>query len=470
MAELAYLTVREAGTLLARREVSALELVEATLRRIEETEPLIHAYALVLTEQARDTARQVDQELARGEYRGPLHGIPVGIKDLCYTAGIPSEAGSRALAGFIPSHDAAVVERLRAAGAVIAGKTVTHELAYGVNEPPTRNAWDPACYPGGSSAGSGAAVAARSAFGAIGTDTGGSIREPASLNGVVGLKPTFGLVSRFGIVPLSPSMDHAGPIARTVEDCALLLQAIAGYDARDTGSIERPAEDYGADLERGAAGLRIGVESRFLFGEQVWDEVRAAVDGVLGEYADMGAELVEVEIAAIDLMSPVGTTIFVCDGSAYHRHLLRERGGDLDRATRIMLELGELIPATHYVTAQRARAVLRDEMRATFTAHRLDAILSPSVPTTSVPMAMVSQASESAEDPLSAALHHMIPANVTGQPALTVPCGFSAAGLPIGFQLLGRPFAEATLFRLARAYERSHSHAAAVPALGASPP
>lgn len=465
MAELTHLTMGEAGALIARKEVSALDLVEATLRRIAETEPLIHAYALVMAEQARQAARQLDQALARGDHRGPLHGIPIGVKDLCYTAGIPSEAGSRALAGTIPTYDAAVVERLRTAGAIVIGKTVTHELAYGVNAPPTRNAWDPACYPGGSSAGSGAAVAARSAFGAIGTDTGGSIREPAALNGVVGLKPTFGLVSRYGIVPLSPSLDHAGPITRSVEDCALLLQAIAGYDRRDAGSIEAPPVDYRADLEGGAAGLRIGVERRFFFGPAIWDEVRAAVDGVLDEYAAMGAELVEVELEDAALMSPVGMTILLGDASAYHRRLLRERGGDLDQATRVMLELGELVPATHYVTAQRARTVLCDRVREMFTARRLDALLTPTVPTTTVSMEMVAQASETAEDPLSAAIHLMIPPNVTGQPALTVPCGFSAAGLPIGFQLVGRPFDEVTLLRLARAYERRHEFAARAPRL-----
>jgi aspartyl-tRNA(Asn)/glutamyl-tRNA(Gln) amidotransferase subunit A len=465
VAEITQLTIREAGALLARRELSAVALVEATLRRIEETEPLIHAYTLVLAEQARDAARQVDREIARGEHRGPLHGIPIGVKDLCYTAGIRTEAGSRAWAGFIPSYDAAVVERLRDAGAIMIGKTVTHELAYGVNEPPTRNPWRADYYPGRSSAGSGAAVAARTAFGAIGTDTGGSIREPASLNGVVGIKPTFGLVSRYGIVPLSPSLDHAGPIARTVEDCALLLQGIAGYDPRDSGSVEAPAADYLAALEGSIAGLTIGVERRYFFGSHVWDDVRTAVDGVLAELAERGARIVEVEMPALELMSPVGTGILLPEASAYHRRTLRERAADLDPATRRMLELGELIPATQYVTAQRVRTTLRDGMRALFEAHHLDAMLSPTVPTTSVPMDQVSGAEDADEDPMASSLLQMIPANVTGQPALTVPCGFSSSGLPIGFQLLGRPFAEGTLFRLARAYEANHDHAAVIPAL-----
>lgn len=465
MDAITHLSIVHVSALIARRELSARDLVEATLRRIAETEPLIHAYALVLGDEARAAARVLDTELARGERRGPLHGIPIGVKDICYTAGIRTEAGSRALAGFVPSYDAAVVERLRAAGAIMIGKTATHELAYGVNEPPVRTPWRIDCYPGGSSAGSGAAVAARSAFGAIGTDTGGSIREPASLNGVIGLKPTFGLVSRHGIVPLSPSLDHAGPIARTVEDCAILLEVIAGHDPRDPGSIGAPPVAYGAHLDRGVEGLTIGVERRYFFGPHVWPEVRAAVDGVLADYAARGARVIEVELPELDQMSPAGMTILLVEANMAHRRLVRERGADLYPATRQMLELGALVPGTHYLSARRARRVLRDAMRACFERHRLDALLSPTVPTTTMPMALVAQGGDGAEDPLSTALHQMIPPNVTGQPALTVPCGFSAEGLPIGFQLMGRPFAEATLFRLARAYEAAHAYAAVVPSL-----
>jgi aspartyl-tRNA(Asn)/glutamyl-tRNA(Gln) amidotransferase subunit A len=463
MTDLVSLTIREAGTLAARRSVSSLDLVEATLRRIEETEPLIHAYARVFPEEARRAAQQADRELARGRWRGPLHGIPVGVKDLCYTRDAPTEAGSRVLAGFIPPYDAAVVERLRQAGAIIVGKTVTHEFAYGVNVPPTRLAWRSGYYPGGSSAGSGAAVAARSAFGAIGTDTGGSIREPASLEGLVGLKPTFGRVSRHGIFPLSPSLDHAGPMTRTVEDCALLLRSLAGYDALDAGSLDEPVLNYLAELERGADGLTIGVERDYFFDYRVRPQVRAAVEAVLQEYAGLGATIVEVTIPHLDLMNVVGLTILLSEASAYHGHFLRTRGEDFDPATRLELELGELVPATHYLKALRARVLLAGTMRNVFRAYGLDALLSPTIHTTSVPIAAVSQPDETGEDPLSAALDYMIPPNITGQPALTVPCGFSQDGLPIGFQLIGRPFEEGTLFRLARAYERNHDWTNRVP-------
>ncbi len=459
------LTVREAATLLAKRSISAMELVESTLARILETEPLVHAYALVLSDQARRRASELDRELAEGRCRGPLHGIPIGIKDLYYTKGIPTEAGSRAMAGFVPDFDATVVELLRHAGAILVGKTVTHEFAYGVNVPPTRSPWLADGYPGGSSAGSGAAVAARSAFAAMGTDTGGSIREPASLNGVVGLKPTFGLVSRAGIVPVSSALDHAGPIARTVEDCALMLQAVAGFDARDSGSIVSPPADYLADLDAGAAGLTIGVDRAFFLSSRVNEEVRLAVERAIAELQEHGATVVEVALPELELMETVGVTLLLCDASAFAGNVLREHGAELDPATRVMFELGELLPATHYVTAQRARSVLCRATRDLFRKHHLDALVSPSVPTTTYPIEAALLPDESGEDPMSAAVKYMIPANLTGLPAVTVPCGFSSAGLPVGLQFMGRPFAEATVLRLARAYERNHVWATVKPEL-----
>ena len=223
------------------------------------------AYARVLADSARDTAASVDRDLAQGRWRGPLHGVPIAVKDICFTAGVPTEAGSRVRAGFVPDYDATIVGLLKAAGAVVIGKSETHEFAYGVNTPPTRTPWDLECYPGGSSTGSGVAVSVRSAFGGIGTDTGGSIRVPASINGIVGLKPTFGRVSRYGVEALATSLDHVGPMTRTVEDCAILLQAIAGYDPRDSGSVAEPVPDYRAELESGVEGLTVGVERDYFF-------------------------------------------------------------------------------------------------------------------------------------------------------------------------------------------------------------
>jgi aspartyl-tRNA(Asn)/glutamyl-tRNA(Gln) amidotransferase subunit A len=274
--ELWRLSLREAGDGLVARRFSAVELLEATLERLHQTEGAVHAYVTLMESSAREGAARADAELRHDGWRGPLHGIPVGVKDLCFTEGVPTGAGSRLMEGFIPDHDAAVVADLKHAGAVIVGKTVTHEFAYGQDTPPTRNAWDLRRYPGGSSAGSGVSVAVGSAFAAIGTDTGGSIRVPASVNAVVGLKPTFGLVSRYGVFPMSPSLDTVGPLARTAEDCALLLEAIAGHDPRDANSMQRPPSSYTARLKDGIKGLRLGLDREFFMYERVSDEVRAA--------------------------------------------------------------------------------------------------------------------------------------------------------------------------------------------------
>lgn len=456
MTELVDLTITEAGDLLRSGRTSSVELTQAILRRIAATEDRIHAYVHVYADEAPALAAERDRELAAGHWRGPLHGIPVAVKDLLATADAPTEAGSEALKGRQTGFDAAVVERLRAGGSVIVGKTVTHELAYGVNTPSTRSPWGSDHYPGGSSAGSGAALAARSAFGAIGTDTGGSIREPASLNGLAGLKPTFGRVSRYGVVPLSASLDHVGPMTRTVQDCALLLGAIAGYDPRDGGSIDEPVPHYLRGIGSGARGLRIGVERDYFFGKSVIDPVREAVQAVIDELAEAGAEVVDIAMPELQVMSPVGLTILLAEASAVHRRLLRERGDRFDQQTRIMLELGELVPGTHYVQALRARSLLKDATRRVFESRGLDLLLSPTLPTPTVPMDALGVPDAYGDDPLTTAINLTFPANVTGLPALTIPCGFSPDGLPIGVHLMGRPFDETTLFRAALAYERNH--------------
>jgi aspartyl-tRNA(Asn)/glutamyl-tRNA(Gln) amidotransferase subunit A len=459
MAGLTDLSIAEASEELRKRRVSARELTEATLERIETTEPVVHAFVQVLVDRARRVADNADRELAQGRWRGPLHGIPIGVKDICYMRDLPNEAGSRAMAGFVPGYDATVVRRLEDAGAVIVGKTVTHEFAYGVNTPPTRSPWCLECYPGGSSAGSGVSVAIGSAFGAIGTDTGGSIRAPAAINGIVGLKPTYGRVSRYGVVPLGTSLDHVGPLTRTVEDNAIMLQAIAGYDAADGGSIAEPVDDYLCGLEGGIEGVTIGVELRYFFYDGVAADVRRAVEGVIATLESQGATIVEVELPELDWSPETLMTIMGPEASAFHRQRLRERPADYDPATRRSLEMGEFIPATHYLMAQRARALLKNRMANLFQAHGLDALLSPTAPvTTTTPEKMREpRADYPGESPILSMIHHSFSANLTGQPALSVPCGLADNGLPVSFQLLGRPFDEATLFRIARAYEREHA-------------
>jgi aspartyl-tRNA(Asn)/glutamyl-tRNA(Gln) amidotransferase subunit A len=458
MTALTDLSIAAACELLQERQVTSLELIDATLSRIDATEPVVHAYIQVLSDRARRTAANVDREIAQGRWRGPMHGIPIAIKDICYMRDLPNEAGSQAMAGFVPGYNATVVCRLEDAGAVIVGKTVTHEFAYGVNTPPTRTPWCLECYPGGSSAGSGVSVAIGSAFGAIGTDTGGSIRIPAAVNGIVGLKPTYGRVSRYGVVPLGTSLDHVGPLTRTVEDNAIMLRAIAGYDAADGGSIDEPVIDYRSGLESGVHGLTIGVEHRYFFYEGVPADIRAAVERVIETLRALDVGIVEVELPELDWSPETLMTIMGAEASAYHRQRLRERAADYDPATRRSLQMGEFIPATHYLMAQRARALLKNRMANLFNAHRLDALISPTSPVTTGPLAELNtpRADYPAESPSLSMIHHTFSANLTGQPALSVPCGLADNGLPVSFQLLGRPFDEATLFRLAHAYEHEH--------------
>jgi aspartyl-tRNA(Asn)/glutamyl-tRNA(Gln) amidotransferase subunit A len=457
--QLVELTIAEAAGMLDRREVSAVEIVDATLAQIEATEPLLHAYVWVSSEAARARARETDKELARGESRGPLQGIPIAIKDMCCTADAPTNGGSPVLEGAMPMGDARVVRKLRDAGAVIIGKTVTHEIAYAQNVVATRNPWNIDYYPGGSSAGSGAAVAARSCFAAIGTDTGGSIREPASVNGVVGVKPTNGRVSRQGVITLSASLDTVGPLARTVEDSALVLQAIAGRDAQDVTCVDHPVSDYRGGFGTDLDGMTLGVDRSYFFYDGVVPEVAAAVDAAIQELAGLGATVVEVDVPYLDLITTVGMITIISEGSAYHRDWLRKRGSEYARGTRLMLELGELTFAADYITAQRVRRVLRDTMRSTFDAHRLDALVGPTLPLTSVPVEDFGFELVPSDDGDATAhekyVHHTFPPNVTGQPAMSVPCGFSSAGMPIGMQLIGRPFDEATLFQIGHAYERA---------------
>ena len=451
MNELWRLSLRQAGEGLAARRFSAVDLLEATLERLRATEPAVHAYVTLMETSARQAAEAADGELAQGRWRGPVHGIPIGIKDLLFTSGVPTRAGSRVMESFVPDHDASVVAKLKRAGAVIVGKTVTHEFAYGQDVPPTRNPWDLRRYPGGSSAGSGVSVAVGSAFAAIGTDTGGSIRVPASVNGIVGLKPTFGLVSTSGVFPMSPTLDTVGPMARTAEDCALMLEAIAG-------------SAYASDLGAGISGLRLGLDSGFFLYDQVSDEVRAATAAAMATLEALGAEIVEIRVPALEFAPYAGMAILTPDTSEWHRKLLRTRRDEYSPGVRVMLELGELVPAAQYVHAQRARAVIRDAVRTAFDMHRLDCMIGPTLPTTA-PLLVEHSVSLTGETEasLSPFLHHCFLGNVIGIPALSFPCGFGPSGLPIGLQLYGRPLTEATLFLVAHAYEQVTSWTEARP-------
>ena len=410
-------------------------------------------------EAALASAARADQEIAAGKTRGPLQGIPIGVKDIIYTKGIVTEAGSKVLEGFVPDHDATVVEKLDHAGAILIGKTIPHEFAYGVNEPPTRSPWELNSYPGGSSTGSGVAVTVRSAFGAIGTDTGGSIRIPAAINNIVGLKPTYGRISAYGVIPLSWTLDHVGPMTRTVLDNALMLNALAGHDPRDLTSARQEAPDHAAGIADGVRGIRIGIDREFVMYPGVIDDVRAATESVISELADMGAEIIEISLPEFELTPETLFTVMMAEASTYHRQTLREKGHLYDPATRATLQMGEMLPATHYVTGLRARELYRSAMQDLFGRERLDALISPTLP---LPTALLTDLHQPrvdmdiGETPMISYIHHSFSANLGGQPALSAPCGFTRDGLPIGYQLMGRPFDEATLFRIAYAYEQAH--------------
>jgi aspartyl-tRNA(Asn)/glutamyl-tRNA(Gln) amidotransferase subunit A len=458
--DLHWQTLGDVAELLRAGELSSLELTRSTLARIQATDPVVHAYVGVMADSALSAAAAADADFRAGTIKGPLQGIPIGVKDLLYTAGFPTSAGSRVLEGFVPTWDAVVVTKLREAGAVIVGKTVTHEFAYGRDKPPTRNAWDIECYPGGSSAGSGVSVAVGSAYGAIGTDTGGSIRVPAAVNGIVGLKPTYGRVSTRGVVPMSASLDSVGPMARTVRDVAIMLGVIAGPGAldaagrRDQSALDEPVGDYVGALADDLTGVRIGVERDYFFYEPVTEAVRTHVNAAIDELAKRGATIVEIGIEHLELAVAAGMAVLLGDTSEWHQNLLRQRGDRYVPEVRTMLELGELVLATAYIKAQKTRTVIQRSYRAAFTEHGLTALVAPTLPGTTMPVAELDvDLTGSGATATSGFVHHNFLANVIGVPALSVPVGFDAAGRPVGMQLYGRPFGEADLLRIGHAYQ-----------------
>jgi aspartyl-tRNA(Asn)/glutamyl-tRNA(Gln) amidotransferase subunit A len=457
--DLLHAPIRVAAAALRRREVSAVELTEAALARIAERNPLINAYITVTAEAARAAAQRADEELRAGTDRGPLHGIPVGVKDLFDVAGVPTTAGSPLFQGRVPSADATAVARLRAAGAVLTGKHNTHELAYGTTTinphfGAARNPRNPARITGGSSGGSAAAVADGMCFGALGTDSGGSIRGPAALCGVVGLKPTYGRVPLTGVVPLSWSVDHAGPLARTVEDVALLLIAIAGHDPRDPASAVVPVPDFCADLERGVQGLRLGL-LRAPQSERAEPEVRAAVEQAARRLADAGAEIVEVRAPLLEAADAISFTIMGAEAAAYHLARLRAQPERFGADVFERLVTGATLPAVDYIQAQRARTLLTAQVNAWFS--QVDAVLLPAAERTAP------EIGPDATRQMRAYPSVRRPFNLTGHPAVSVPGGVDAHGLPIGLQIVGRYWDEATVLRVAAAWERLAEEAPAPP-------
>ncbi|GAA2380149.1 amidase family protein [Streptomyces coeruleofuscus] len=446
------LSLVEASRAVRARELSPVELTESVLARISAVEGRLGAYVTVAADAALAAAVRAEREISGSGPRGPLHGIPMALKDLIDAEGIPTTASSHVRTGHVAERDSRVAERLGTAGAVLLGKTHTHEFAYGLTTPQTNNAWDHSRVAGGSSGGSAVAVAAGGATFAMGTDTGGSIRVPAALNGVVGLKPTYGLVPRTGVTSLSWSLDHVGPLARTVQDAALVLSATAGHDPRDPASVSGPMLDRfpGGDLR----GLKVGVPRNHYF-DRVTPEVEESVRGAIERLAELGAELVDVEIPMARYIQAVQWGLMVPEATAYHERSLRATPDLYAADVRALLEAGELTSAGDYLRAQRARTMMRDAWARMFDG--IDVLAAPTVPMTAAEAGQ--QAVEWADGTTEAVSDSYVrlcaPANITGVPALTLPVGHDHAGLPIGMQLMARPFHDATVLRVGRVYEES---------------
>ncbi|MBI2491532.1 MAG: amidase [Candidatus Rokubacteria bacterium] len=471
VSDLAFRPATELAALVRAKDVSPVFLVRAYLERIERWDGDLHAYVTVCRTRALAEAEQAERAVARGEPLGPLHGIPFAVKDQFDTAGEPTTLGSRLLAGRVPSEDAAVVARLRAAGGILLGKLNLTEFALGgtliypFGQP--RNPWNREHEPGGSSSGSGIAAAAGLAAATLGEDTGGSIRSPASWCGVVGLRPTWGLVPRTGCFPVAWSMDTPGPITRTVEDAALLLTIIAGPDGRDR-HVTRPAPDVLATLRTGVAGLRIGVIRELTHGSDTAPEVRGAVLEACRVLARSGAEVEEVSLPLVPLAGAVFMALADSEAAGFHHPWLRDRGKDYDAGTRRRLLTAALLPAVLYHRAARARTAIRAEVLGAL--ERYDLLAGPAAPRAAPPIAQAQAPIASKEEAARRFFDrrsYTTPFSLAGAPAIALPCGATGGGLPIALQLAGRRFDEATLLRAAWAYEQATPWRARRPPLAA---
>ena len=446
-------TIAEASAALEKREVSPVELVDECLGRIEAHDATLHSYVLTLPDQARAAAKTAEAEIRAGRRRGPLHGIPIALKDIYETAGIRTTGHSRIKLDHIPKADATTTRKLAEAGTILLGKLATHEFAMGgpsfdLPFPPARNPWNPKHFTGGSSSGSGAAVAAGLALGTLGSDTGGSIRSPASHCGLAGLKPSYGRVSRAGVFPLSFSFDNAGPMAWTSRDCALLLQAIAGSDPADPASVEAPVPDYAAALGGDLKGVSVGVVRGFYEKDPGLNpEVGAAVSAAIKQLSGLGARIEDVALSPADDYHACCVVIMLSEAYAIHEPTLKTRWREYGAILRHRLIPGALLSGSDYVQATRMRRMLSLEMDRALERHT--ALLFPSSLIPAPPIEEVRALAFYEKASLTT------PANVSGHPALSVCCGYTKAGLPMGLQLVGRRLDEATLLKLGDAYERA---------------
>jgi aspartyl-tRNA(Asn)/glutamyl-tRNA(Gln) amidotransferase subunit A len=440
------------AALIQRRQLSPVELVEAHLDEIERLDGLLHAYLTVAADEALAGARRAEAEINRGRWRGPLHGVPIGLKDLFETAGIRTTAGSRILVGNVPEQDAAAVRKLREAGAVVLGKQSTFEFACGMPYEddyfaPPRNPWNLDRSPSGSSSGSAVALAAGLCSGALGTCTGGSVRSPAAYTGVVGFKPSYGLISRSGVIPLSWTLDHVGPMARTVRDVALLLDAVAGFDPADPASVEFSAGGYAGALDGPVAGLRVGVPRSLIESNQgIEPDVLTAFNAALGVLAGLGMEIVDVALPDIEHLGGTRYIVMLCEAAAYHGPWLRSRFAEYGTGFREIIPAGLMFTAADYIQARRGLGLywhaFQDLMQS------VDLLATPTLPDTAKPYGRP-------RGPRGAMAPFTQIFNVTHQPSITVPCGFDREALPVGLLLSGRVFEDELVLRAADAYQRA---------------
>ena len=461
-----FLSIEEAGRLLRKREISPIELVDAALARIEGGNSGLNAFLTIIADDARRKARAAERAIRRGNWGGPLHGIPISLKDNFWTRGIRSTAGSKILANFVPDEDSDVAGRLARAGAILLGKTNMHEFAYGItNENPhygsVRNPWAQERISGGSSGGSAAAVATGMGFASMGTDTGGSIRIPASLCGIVGLKPTYGLVSVAGVVPLAETLDHAGPLARSVTDVCIMLQAVAGKYPKGA-----PTPEYRKLRKSIPRRFRLGWPKEYFF-DRLEAEVRTAIDAAAKTLESIGARIEDVSLPHLaDSVEP-STNIAMAEATRYHESqgFFPARAAEYGEDVRKRLEMGREVRAVDYLNAFAVKHEIEEEFQAAYV--HVDAIIAPALPIAAPRIGENELMIESEKETVRSALVRLNrPANLTGDPAVSIPCGLTRAGLPIGLQLIGPRWSEARLLAIALAYENATEWHRRHPVLG----
>ncbi|MDP7588131.1 MAG: amidase [Dehalococcoidia bacterium] len=457
--ELPFLTAIQLSKLIETKEVSPVEATQAYLDRIQEVDPKLNSYITITGEQALEAARQAEQEIAAGVHRGPLHGVPMAVKDQFNTAGVPTTGGSSILRDNVPTEDATVITKLKNAGAILLGKLNMSEFAMAeiYNHPygTPRNPWDLKRNPGTSSSGSGAATAASLCATSLGEDTGGSIRGPANFSGLVGLRPSHGRVSRYGVLGGSWSMDTVGPISKSVEDAAITIQAIAGHDPKDTYSWDVPVPDYRAALTGDISGIKLGVVQERMDSPNLDPEFRDTVAKAISVLGELGASSEDVSIPLAPNAGALTMSILNVEWSNLHRPLFEPNIDELDHNNKIRFLTGSVIPAQFYYKAQKIRAVLRQQILDAL--EKVDVLVLPTGPVTAPPVESVPgiQSKEHALTGLAGRISFTGPFNLAGTPAISVPCGFSAVGMPMGLQIVGRPFAEETVLKVAHAYEQN---------------